>query len=139
MAKITDVANAMFRIKRDWIYDREGNRISDEDKILNAFIFNRYLSKTYPDKAQLLNLKTMDKLTMMELWFQFMRTQPYPDNFWSKSPKKENGGLSGKDRKALRHHLKVDDHDLDYLEGRYPEIIKEELAHLAKLEKQKGK
>lgn len=129
----------MFRIKRDWIYDREGNKISDEEKILNFFIFNRYLSKTYPDKAQLLNLKTIDKLTAMELWFQFMKTQPYPDNFWSKSPKNENGGISDKERNTLKKHLRVDDFDLDYLIRRYPEIVKEELTHLVKIEKQKGK
>jgi hypothetical protein len=139
MAKITDVANAMFRIKRDWIYDREGNKISDEEKILNFFIFNRYFSKTYPEKAQLLNLKTMDKLTAMELWFQFMRTEPYPDNFWSKSPKRENGGYSDKERKSLKKHMRIDDHDLDYLIRRYPEIVKDELTHLAKIEKQTGK
>jgi len=139
MAKITDVANAMFRIKNDWIYDRDGNKITDEEKELNFFIFNRYFSKTYPEKAQLLNLKTMDKLTAMELWFQFMRTQPYPENFWSKSNKKENEDLSEKERKSLRRHLQVDDLDLDYLIRRYPEIVKDELSHLTKLEKQNGK
>lgn len=139
MAKITDVANAMFRIKNDWIYDRDGNKITDEEKELNFFIFNRYFSKTYPEKAQLLNLKTMDKLTAMELWFQFMRTQPYPENFWSKSNKKENGDLSEKERKSLRRHLQVDDLDLDYLIRRYPDIVEEELSHLTKLEKQNGK
>lgn len=139
MVKITDVANAMFRIKKDWIYDREGNKITDEIKELNFFIFNRYFAKTYPEKAQLLNLKTIDKVTAMELWFQFMKTQPYPDNFWSKSPKKEKDDLSDKERKSLRKHLRIDNHDLDYLCRRYPEIIKEELTHLTKLEKQNGK
>jgi hypothetical protein len=139
MAKITDVANAMFRIKRDWIYDKEGNKITDEEKELNFFIFNRYFSKTYPEKAQLLNLKTMDKVTAMELWFQFMKTQPYPANFWSKSPKKEKDILSDKDRKSLRKHLRIDDHDLNYLIRRHPDIIDDELSYLSKLEKQKGK
>ena len=127
------IANAMFKNRLNW------NNVSNTLKEKWFFIFNRYFSKTYPEKAQLLNLKTIDKVTAMELWFQFMKTQPYPDNFWSKSPKKENEGLTDKERKSLRKHLRIDDHDLDYLCRRYPDIIKEELGHLIKLEKQNSK
>jgi hypothetical protein len=138
MAGITDVANAIFRFKKDWIYDKEGNKITDDDKEQFFFIFNRYFSKTYPEKAQLLNLKSIDKVSAMEIWFGFMKTQPYPDNFWSKGPKKEKE-ISEKERKMLRKSLDISDFDLDYLLARFPDLVKEELSHLAKLEKQKGK
>jgi hypothetical protein len=134
MAGITDVANAIFRFKRDWIYDKEGNKITDEDKEQYFFIFNRYFSKTYPEKAQLLNLKSIDKVSAMEIWFGFMKTQPYPDNFWSKGPKKERE-ISEKERKMLKKSLEISDFDLESLIIRFPDLVKEELAHLKKREK----
>jgi hypothetical protein len=134
MAEITDVANAMFKIKNDWIYNKR-DRITDEDKVKFFFIFNRYFSKKYPEKAQLLNLKTIDKAVAMDLWFHFMKTQPYPDWFWSKSPKKEKE-MPEKEYKQLLRHFKIKDSDLDYLIDRYPYFIKEEQAYLKKLEKE---
>ena len=54
MAELIDVANAMFRNKKDWI------NISIEDKDKYFFIFNRYFSKKYPTKSQLLNNKNYE-------------------------------------------------------------------------------
>jgi hypothetical protein len=134
MAEITDVANAMFKFKNDWIYNREGDKITDDDKIKFFFIYNRYFSKIYPEKAQLLNLKNIDKVVAMDLWFNFMKNEPYPSNFWSKTPKKESV-IPDKDYKLLKRKLKVDNFDLDYLILNYPDFIKEELAYFKKLEK----
>lgn len=134
MAGITDVANAMFKFKKDWIYNNNGDKISDEDKETFFFIYNRYFSKLYPEKAQLLNLKNVDKVLAMDLWFHFMKTQPYPSNFWSKTPKQEKE-LPEKDYKLLLKGLKVDQFDLDYLIEKFPDFIKEELAYYKKLEK----
>ena len=134
MAGITDVANAMFKFKKDWIYNNNGDKISDEDKETFFFIYNRYFSKLYPEKAQLLNLKNIDKVLAMDLWFHFMKTQPYPSNFWSKTPKQEKE-LPEKDYKLLLKGLKVDHFDLDYLIEKFPDFIKEELTYFKKLEK----
>ena len=134
MAEIIDVANAMFKFKNNWIYNKDKHKVNDEDKEKFFFIFNRYFSKKYPQKAQLLNLKTIDKATAMDLWFHFMKTQPYPDWFWSKSPKKEKE-MPEKEYKQLLRHFKIKDSDLDYLIDRYPDFIKEEQAYLKKLEK----
>lgn len=134
MAGITDVANAMFKFKKDWIYNHNGDKISDEDKETFFFIYNRYFSKLYPEKAQLLNLKNIDKVLAMDLWFNFMKTQPYPSNFWSKTPKQEKE-LPEKDYKLLLKGLKVDQFDLDYLIEKFPDFIKEELTYYKKLEK----
>lgn len=134
MAEITDVANAIFKFKNDWIYNGNKDRITDEDKIKFCFIFTRYFSKKYPQKAQLLNLKTIDKAAAMDLWFHFMKTQPYPDWFWSKSPKQEKD-MPEKEYKQLLRHLMIKESDLDYLIDRYPDFIKEEQSYLKKLEK----
>ena len=32
MAEITDVANAIFKFKNDWIYTNDKKKVSDEDK-----------------------------------------------------------------------------------------------------------
>lgn len=135
MAEITDVANAIFKFKKDWIYNSKGDKITADDKIKFYFIFNRYFSKKYPEKAQLLNLKTIDKESVMDLWFHFMKTQPYPDWFWSKSPKKEKG-ISEKEYKQLIRHLQIKESDLDYLLDKFPDFIKEEQKYLNKLEKE---
>ena len=127
MAEITDVANAMFR-------SRDRNLISSEDKEKFFFIFNRYFAKRYPEKAQMLNFKGMDKAAAMDIWFAFMKTQPYPDWFWSKSPKMEKD-LPEKEYKSLLKHLEVKEQDLDYILDRFPDFAKEELAYLKKLDK----
>ena len=103
MAQITDVANAIFKFKNDWIYNSNGDKITDDDKETFFFIFNRYFSKTYPDKAQLLNYKNIDKVMAMDIWFHFMKSQPYPNNFWSKTPKVEKE-IPEKEYKLL-HYL----------------------------------
>ncbi len=127
MAEITDVANAMFK-------SRDRNLISSEDKEKFFFIFNRYFAKRYPEKAQMLNLKGMDKAAAMDIWFAFMKTQPYPDWFWSKSPKMEKD-LPEKEYKSMLRHLEVKEQDLDYILDRFPDFAKEELAYLKKLDK----
>ena len=129
MAEITDIANAIFRNREKWI------EINNEEKEKWFFIFNRYFCKIYPDKAQLLNSKNIDKVMGMDIWFHFMKTQPYPNNFWSKTPKLDKK-ISDKDYKLLLKSLNVKDLDIDYLIENYPDFIKEELNYLNKLEKE---
>jgi hypothetical protein len=126
MAELIDVFKAMMR-KGSW------DKITVEEKEKNFFIFNRYFSKVYPEQAQLLNLKNIDKVVGMELWYQFMKTEPYPDWFWSKSEKSDKPILAPKDYKMLLVSLKVKPDDLDYLIEKHYEFIKEELSYLKKV------
>lgn len=130
MAKLIDVANAMFKNKKEWY------KISDEDKITNFFIFNRFFSKKYPEKSQLLNLKNIDKVSSMNLWYHFMINEPYPHFFWSKGSSKETPILPIKDLNLLMRKLKVKRIDLDYLLENHFDFIKEELKYYNSLEKQ---
>lgn len=125
---LLEIANSIFKKRDNWKF------VKDEQKIKWFFIINRMFSKLYPEKAQLLNLKNIDKVLAMDLWFHFMKTQPYPSNFWSKTPKQEKE-LPEKDYKLLLKGLKVDQFDLDYLIEKFPDFIKEELAYFKKLEK----
>jgi hypothetical protein len=71
----------------------------------------------------------------MDLWFHFMKNEPYPNWFWSKSSKSKKSDYPIKDYKILKHYLKVNDFDLSYLIDRHPDFIKEELTYFKKLEK----
>jgi len=126
MAELIDVFKALVG-KSDWM------RISDEDKIKNFFIINRSLSKKFPDKAQLFNLKLIDKITSMNLWHHFMLNKPYPNWFWSKSEKVKKSDISEKEHKLLLLNLKIKDIDLDYLIEHHIDFIKEELTYIKKL------
>lgn len=126
MAELIDVFKAMMR-KGSW------EKITIEEKEKNFFIFNRYFSKRYPEQAQLLNLKNIDKVVGMELWYQFMKTEPYPDWFWSKSEKSDKPILAPKDYKMLLFSLKVKPDDLDYLIEKHFDFVKEELSYLKKV------
>ena len=95
MAELIDVANAMFKNRADW------KNISDFDKERFAFIFNRYFSKRYTQYSQFLNIKLVDKVELLNLWFAFMSTKPYPNWFWSKSEKKKDTSMDKSDFQLL--------------------------------------
>ena len=132
MAELIDVFNAIIKNRDKWV------SITDEEKSKNFFIINRYFSKIYPDKAQLLNSKNIDKVMAMDTWFYFMLNKPYPKDFWSKS-EKTNSELSDKEFKMLVKHLQIKKEDIEYLMERYPDLLKEELDFLKKREKEKSK
>jgi len=127
---LTSIFNAMFKNRNNWKW------VTEKQKETYFFIINRYLSKKYPDKAQLLNLKSIDKVVSIDLWFHFMLDKPYPSWFWSKSDKIEKSEFSDKDYKILLKGLRIKDIDLDYLIDNNIDFIKEELNYLKKLEKQ---
>ena len=129
MAELIDVFNTMIK-RGNW------SAITEDDKNKNFFIFNRYFSKMYPEQAQLLNLKNIDKVVGMELWYQFMKNEPYPKFFFSKSDTKDKYVLTKKEYKMLLVSLKIKPDDLDYLIEKHFDFIKEELSFLIKLYKQ---
>lgn len=130
MAELIDVFNAMLKNKRDWV------KITSDDKEKFSFIFNRYFSKKYIEQAALMNIKGIDKVLVMDLWYNFMLTQPFPKWFWSKSEKVDKPKITEKEFKMLTIKLKVKPDDINYLIDKHPEFIKDELDYYKKLEKQ---
>lgn len=130
MAELSLVAKAMF-YKKDW------DKIPDEEKESCFFIFNRYFSKKYPEKSQLSNNKNIDKVSSMNLWYEFMSNKPYPGWFWSKPPKnKEISKINNKDFNLLLNYLKINkEKDLEFLIENNFDFIKEELKYFKKLDK----
>jgi hypothetical protein len=128
MAELIDIVNCITK-KTGW------EKITEDEKIKFFFIINRYLSKKYLDKAQLLNLKTIDKVSALDLWYNFMITESYPKWFWSKGEKGEKPTISEKDFNFLLIKLRIKKEDLDYLIDRHFDFIKEELKFHKDLEK----
>lgn len=127
MAELVKVFNGMFR--------NEWDSVTDDDKIDCFFIFNRFLSKNYPEKAQLLNDKGVDKAMAMDIWQGFMKSQPYPKWFWSKSDKAEKDKITNKEFLILKRMFNIKDDDIKYLVDNHYEFVKEELDFIKKLEK----
>lgn len=110
--------------------------VSVDDKEKNFFIINRYMSKKYPDKSQLFNIKTIDKVSAMNLWHYFIIKEPYPNWFWSKGNKGDKSEISNKDFKLLKGKLKIKEFDLEYLVKNHRDFVEEELKYYKSLEKQ---
>jgi len=126
---IIGVFDAMIKNKSNWKY------VTDKQKEEFSFIFNRYFSKKYIEQAALMNLKGIDKVLIMDLWYNFMLTQPFPKWFWSKSEKTDKPKITEKEFKMLVIKLKVKPDDINYLIDKHPEFIKEELTWLKKVNK----
>jgi hypothetical protein len=127
---IIGIFNAMIKNKNNWKY------VTDKQKEEFSFIFTRYFSKRYTEQAYFMNLKGIDKVLVMDLWYKFMLTQPFPKWFWSKSDKVDKPKITEKELKMLVIKLKVKPDDINYLIDKHPEFIKDELDYIKKLEKQ---
>ena len=124
----------MFKAMRD--KDPEGRElwqfVTDEQKELYFFIFNRYFSKKFPEKSQLLNDKSINKVASMELIRQYLIVNPYPSWFWSKSKKTEKiKGYSDKEINLLMSKFDIKFEELEFLIYYYPDEVKEELKYLS--------
>lgn len=132
MADLKLVADAMFYNKNNWV------DIPDEEKEGCFFIFNRYFSKRYPELSQLLNLKSVDKVAAMDLWYTFMLKKPYPKWFWSKSESLEKPKITKKDLELLIKKLELKESDINYLVDNHSDFIKEEIKYWNSIENNKN-
>mgnify|MGYP000957942093 CR=1 FL=1 len=123
------VFNAMIKSKKDWIY------VTDKQKEEFFFIINRYFSKKFPQKSQLLNNKLIDKVSAMDTWYLFMLDKSYPKWFWSKSTPKQKLGLKNDEVSYLTNELDLKMEDIEIIMKYYPDIIKEELKYFASVKK----
>lgn len=124
------ISKCMFQERKNWKF------VTDEQKELFFFIINRYMSKKYPYLAQLLNDKTTDKVSGMDLWFHFMEGKPYPKWFWSKSEKsKDDSIFSEKEINSLLNKFDIKQEELDLLIEYHLDDVREELKYIKDGEK----
>ena len=135
MAELIDVVNAIFTRKSEW------SKITDEDKEKNFFIINRYMSKKYPVQAQLLNQKSINKISAINLWYFFILNDRYYTKwFWSKSVKdKEELIITEKDFNYLVDRLKISEFNLKSLIEYYPDMVIDELKYYKDIDKNSKK
>ena len=128
MAEIIDVANYLFRVR--------SVSLTEEDKIKSGWIFNRLLSKKYPEQSSLLNHKNQDKGLVIDMWFHFLKGEPYPKWLWSKTTQ-EKKSLKLDEYKYFYNQYDLNIRDVDWLISRNPDIIEEELKYFNKKQKAK--
>jgi hypothetical protein len=135
MAELIDVVNAIFTRKSEW------SKITDDDKEKNFFIINRYMSKKYPVQAQLLNQKSINKISAINLWYFFILNDRYYTKwFWSKSVKdKEELIITEKDFNYLVDRLKINEFNLKSLIEYYPDMVIDELKYYKDIDKNSKK
>jgi len=127
---ILAISNVIFRDRDKWRW------VTEEQKEQFAFIFNRFFAKKYIHKSFCLNLKEQDGSVIMDMWFHYMKDKPYPQWFWSKSPKFSKTDLDDKDFKLLMKKLNLNkEDDLVYLIEHYSEVIEDELKWYKKKDK----
>jgi len=125
------ISKCMFQERKNWKF------VTDEQKELFFFIFNRYFSKKYPQLSQLLNDKTTDKVAGMDLWFHFMEDKPYPKWFWSKSEKSKDDSLfTEKEVNSLLSRFDIKKEELYLLIKYHLDDVKEELKYIKDGEKE---
>jgi hypothetical protein len=124
---ILEISKVMFTNKQHWKF------VTDEQKEQFFFIFNRYFSRRYIDFAQLLNDKSIDKSVGMDLWFNKMKNEPYPQWFWSKS-KKSTKDEDSEFVSELKMINSFTDQEMKFILENYPQDIQEEINYL-KLQK----
>ena len=119
---LLQITNCMFKNRENWKW------VTDDQKEEFSFIVNRLFSKMYPEYSEICNIKNIDSVSVMNLWFYFQDGKNYPQWFGSKSQKIEKTEISEKDFKLLMVKLNINkEEDLIYLIDHFPEIIKEEL------------
>lgn len=125
------VCNAMLRDKQNWKF------VTDKQKETFFFIINRRMSQKYPEKSQLLNLKAIDKVSALDLWYYFMLDKTYPKWFWAKTESKtDKSDISEKEFNLLLNKLHINKkEDLEYLIDNHIDFIKGEIKYFKSLEK----
>jgi hypothetical protein len=133
MDKKTDfvgILNAMFK------YNYKYNDISDEDKESSFFMIQKKLAKGKPKNVKMFNNKSVDKCSVVDLWYLEYEGKGEPDWYWQKSNIQKEKSKPKKYKKEEKDNLmkiyKISEEDFVYLE-KYNE--KELLDEIKKLRK----
>ena len=119
----------IFQNKKDWA------EVSNDDKESLFFIFNRYMSKHYPKKAQFFNVPNIDKSICMDIWFLSLQSErSVPFWFWPGPTKKKAPVI--KDWEVVRDFWKMDMDNIYKLCELFPKDVKAEIKRLQLINKE---
>lgn len=117
------IVDIIFQSKQDW------TRVTDEEKIYNFFICNRFLAKKWPKRAQTFNKRNVDKATAMDLWFLFLKKETRtPFWFWTGSQKRKAPVI--KDWELMQDFWKMNINDIYQLCEYFPDDVKAEIKRI---------
>ena len=125
----------------DFIFSDKSSydKLSCEDKESLFFIVNRKFTRRYPKHAKLLNNKSIDKPSALDIWYYYfikIRLNGIPKWYWFKQKtKKDKSILKSDERDYYLKQYDISDKDLDFIEKNYTNELKEELKLYKKYNK----
>jgi len=141
MEKKEEVINLSYIMKTLFVERGKYRDLTIEDKEKWGFIVNRYLSKRYPEYAQLLNVRSGDFSMVLDFWWIYLKSHPdkyYNRWIWeTKSNKKSD--IDSKIIKLIqKRHPTMTVSDIEYMAKWYPETFEEDVKYYQQLEKDYG-
>ena len=121
------------------LFTKDGwDQVTDEVKIANFFIVNRYMSKKFPKKSQFFNQRGMDKATAMDIWYlQIKKERSVPFWFWQGPTKRKEPPI--KDWKLLQEFFDISLNDIYILCEMFPDAVKDEIKRIQEINKEIAK
>jgi hypothetical protein len=129
---ILEISKTMFTNKHNWEF------VTDEQKEQFFFIFNRYFSRRHLEFSQLINDKNINKSVAMDLWFHYMKDQPYPQWFWPKTKKTTKSNEEENFSEEIRKVNNLTEEEFKFIMYNFPDEVNEEINYL-KLQKNGSK
>lgn len=112
--------------------------LTDDDKINAFYIINHKFGVKFPQIAQFLNRKDMDKASAVDFWFlKFKDSIGVPSWYWSKSPneKEKISKLSSGDKEFFRKYCDIENEDdIEFLYKNFEDDVKNEVKKSKKFE-----
>lgn len=116
---------------------KEQKNITDEQKILNFFIVNRYLGKKFPRQAQKFNKYNIDKASCMDVQFNFFKNDyRVPDQYWKGSTKLKT--LPIKEANIVQEFYELKHKDMMYLCKHFSKDVQDEIKRIKEINKELG-
>lgn len=117
------IVNIIFNNKNKW------HLVTDKDKEDVFFIFNRFMSKQYPLQSNFFNKKKIDKITAMDIWYNFLSSiNKTPYWFWKGPTKKK--APKNKDWKLLQDYYKCSIEDIYYWIELFPKEVNKKIKQI---------
>jgi hypothetical protein len=133
MAKVDFItlANTIFKDKNKYKF------ISDEEKETNFFVLNRKFAFKYLKQAQFFNVKSINKASALDLWYQifYKTTKGTPTWWWkTKQATKPKSEFNNVDLKLIKQYYNITNNDINFLIKFYSEKLKEDIKRIKKFD-----
>lgn len=127
------IANIIFENKERY------TEISDNDKEKAFFILNRKFSAHFPEQAQFVNSKSINRATALDMWFNFFKKKNInriPSWYWIKIEKvKVIKDFTNKEIEIFKkYNSHFSESDFEYIFKNFKDEVRHEVKFLSKFE-----